>query len=111
MNDIQYIRTHVPEDELLAQLAEEAVELAHAALKLRRVGSSVNPTPVARAEAEAKLEEELADVVVCLEVLCSHNDLADKKAARWRERIEREKSRRHLDEDEVEAIRRIMEGK
>lgn len=35
----------LPEEELLAQLAEECSEAAKAALKLRRARDGVNPTP------------------------------------------------------------------
>ena len=35
----------LPETEILAQLAEEASELAQAALKLRRALDGTNPTP------------------------------------------------------------------
>lgn len=60
--------------EILCQLAEEAAELAKAALKLRRAIDGCNPTPVTREEAEKKLEEEIADVEVCLNVLGYHTD-------------------------------------
>ena len=46
MSDIDVIREILPQEELLAQLAEEASELAHAALKLRRVYDGRNYTPV-----------------------------------------------------------------
>lgn len=36
----------LPEEEILAQMAEECVEASKAALKLRRARSGVNPTPV-----------------------------------------------------------------
>ena len=41
----------LPEEELLAQLAEECSEAAKAALKLRRARDGVNPTPVSEEEA------------------------------------------------------------
>lgn len=63
------IRQHIDQNELLAQLAEEATELAHAALKLRRANMATNPTPVAAADAYANLMEELADVRNCVSVL------------------------------------------
>lgn len=66
---INYIREQIPIEELLAQLAEEANELAHAALKLRRTYSNINPTPVTRSEAWEKLIEEIADVELLLQVL------------------------------------------
>lgn len=52
----------LPEEELLAQLAEECSEAAKAALKLRRARDGVNPTPVSEEEAFGNLVEELADI-------------------------------------------------
>lgn len=43
----------LPEEELLAQLAEECSEAAKAALKLRRARDGVNPTPVSEEKASA----------------------------------------------------------
>lgn len=45
----------LPEEELLAQLAEECSEAAKAALKLRRARDGVNPTPVSEEEAFSNL--------------------------------------------------------
>jgi hypothetical protein len=87
---IQCIRDQLPQGELLAQLAEEAGELAHAALKLRRVFDGRNPTPVSISAAFANFEEEIADILLCLEVLgYDHAELAkyrgmmDGKLERW----------------------------
>ena len=46
MNDLDYIVKHLSLSERVAQLAEEAAELAQAALKYRRALDGVNPTPV-----------------------------------------------------------------
>lgn len=51
----------LPEEEILAQMAEECVEASKAALKLRRARSGVNPTPVSEKDAFENLVEELAD--------------------------------------------------
>jgi hypothetical protein len=59
----------LPEEELLAQLAEECSEAAKAALKLRRARDGVNPTPVSEEEAFSNLVEELADIYLCSIVL------------------------------------------
>lgn len=48
----------LPKTEILAQLAEEASELAQAALKLRRALDGTNPTPKSVEECEANLIEE-----------------------------------------------------
>lgn len=62
MNDIEYITKRLDENELLCQVAEEAGELAQAALKLRRALTGQNPTPVPVSKAVEKLLEEMADV-------------------------------------------------
>lgn len=46
MNLDEKIKQHIPQDELLAQLAEECAELSQAALKLRRALTGINPTSV-----------------------------------------------------------------
>lgn len=86
------VRARISKSELLAQVAEEAVELslaamdivppedgtplakaasklAHSALKLRRTFSHENPTPVTTEAAVLKVQEELADVLLCLDIL------------------------------------------
>lgn len=52
----------LPKTEILAQLAEEASELAQVALKPRRALDGTNPTPKSVAECEANLMEEFADI-------------------------------------------------
>lgn len=54
---------------MLEQLAEEATELAHAALKLDRIERGENPTPVLKDAAVSHLIEEYTDVVQCAEEL------------------------------------------
>lgn len=69
MTNIDVIREHLDQAELLAQLAEEATELAQAALKLRRVYTGINPTPMTGREAFHNLLEEMADVYNCVHIL------------------------------------------
>ena len=64
-----YILERLPRQELLAQLAEEADELGHAALKMRRAIDGRNPTPVTLEETQEMLEEEAADVMLCFLLL------------------------------------------
>ena len=54
---------------LLDQTAEECVELAHACIKLARIIRQENPTPAAYEDVVASIEEETADVYICLEQL------------------------------------------
>ena len=62
MTSIDIVRERLQPAELYAGLAEEATELAKAALKMRRAITDMNPTPVTEAEAYGNLIEELADV-------------------------------------------------
>lgn len=95
----------ITDKEALAALAEEATELAQAALKLRRAMDSVNPTPVTRIAAEVQLAEEVADVKVCLEIWqCGLTTVRRKeiksltektrckKMLRWAERLKKAKT-------------------
>ena len=92
---IDAIREMMPLAEVMTQLAEEASELAQAALKYRRTLSNANPTPVTRREAEEKLLEEIADVKLCLHVsgfeAVRHkievNRTISAKAERWLNRL------------------------
>ena len=96
MSDIDVIREILPQEELLAQLAEEASELSHAALKLRRVYDGRNYTPVTESEAIANLKEEIADVQLVVTVLRLEMNLSDSvrakssKLKRWIGRLKGE---------------------
>lgn len=93
MSNIAYIKAKLPQEELLAQLAEEAAELGHAALKLRRALDGKNPTPVSIPDAEDNLLEEVADVLLCLRMLEvpvaleAHQVCIEDKLARWAHRL------------------------
>ena len=63
---------------LLEQLAEESAELAQAALKMARKIRNENPTPKSRADCIANLQEEIADVELCISILpATLNDPAE----------------------------------
>jgi NTP pyrophosphatase (non-canonical NTP hydrolase) len=102
MSDLEYIRERVPEGEQLAQLAEEAMELGQAALKLRRVLDGTNPTPVCLDAALASFREELADVQLCLRVLgyekplVAVENIIRAKTERWASRLK--------DKERTEAV-------
>lgn len=98
MTDLEFIYNHTPRTEQLTMLAEECCELAQAALKLRRVlDPDTTPTPVSKTEAEEKLDEEIADVLVCIDVLgnilwnitpvAPIKGIMEEKTTRWAERI------------------------
>lgn len=81
--------------EILALMAEEAAELAQAALKLRRALDGTNLTPKSVNECENALIEEYADVIVCISALnCSpewYEDAAamiNAKHTRWLTRLQ-----------------------
>lgn len=96
-----YILERLPRPEILAQLAEEADELGHAALKMRRVIDGRNPTPVTLEEAQESLEEEVADVMLCFLLLgIDWNDpkfgnRVAYKMNRWIERLREKESESH----------------
>lgn len=97
-NKLQYIRDNLSYADAVGQLAEEAAELCHAALKLERAMRGTNPTPVTKPEAIAKVFEETADVLNALEVMQIYpdmdiiQDIRNQKIDRWVERLqEREK--------------------
>ena len=69
LNYVDEIRLLLPDAELWAQLAEEAAELAQAALKIRRVLDGTNPTPKDIGQAHANVIEEISDVETCLIML------------------------------------------
>jgi len=86
------ITDKIPVTELLAGLAEEATELAQAALKLRRCYDGTNPTP---ADPDIQYEcflEEIGDVELYLDHMSINRQvIADYKAAkleRWKKRLE-----------------------
>jgi NTP pyrophosphatase (non-canonical NTP hydrolase) len=92
-NAAEFIRERVDPRERLAQLAEEAIELAHAALKLRRAMGRENPTPVAPEDAFAQVKEEIADVTLLVRLLYLDTDPTEmaeihrRKLLRWRDRL------------------------
>lgn len=88
-------------EEILAGLAEEFAEGAQAALKLRRALDGTNPTPKSVEECSKNLQEEVADVLLCLgtylaatgvDVEKYYDDggickIMERKCARWLRRL------------------------
>lgn len=91
-------------DNRLTQLAEEAAELAQAALKYRRAiqtarwEENISPTPKTLNEAYDSLAEECSDVMLAMLVTTRDlvsNDIMLNKAKRWLDRL-----KRYRDEDD-----------
>ena len=93
---------------MLEGLAEEAAELAQAALKLARVIRDENPTPVTAEEAEGHLAEEIVDVLLYLQeirdrwgiTLAEINDIMILKRQRWEKRLDGRSNGQGNDRDE-----------
>lgn len=89
------IKEILDKTELLAQLAEESAELSQAVLKLRRAIMGINPTPKSIAQCEVSLDEEIADVELCLNELGFHfedhlfiqSEIMAAKQKRWLTRL------------------------
>lgn len=86
--NIGYIRGNVSASALWGQLAEEAAELAQAALKMQRLCTEDNPPHCSADEVHASFIEELADVNLCLRILqpgplAERDQVMIRKAERW----------------------------
>lgn len=88
------ITERIGEAAALEQLAEEAAELAHAALKMARIVRGENPTPVSKEQAYLSLLEEIGDVRLCVNVLQDTygtlytSKSEGEKLERWRFRLD-----------------------
>lgn len=95
--NLRYIKSNTTDADLLVQLAEEAVELAQAALKCRRALGCGTPTPVSVGAAWADVLEELEDVKVCADAIMIWEDIVEalkirhRKADRWAKRLREER--------------------
>lgn len=90
---LEYVKKHVSRRARLEQVAEEAAELAQAALKLIRAEVGDNPTPVDKKAAKKAFWEEVADVNNAVNVVGFLSpehmiELEEIKVRRWAERVE-----------------------
>ena len=88
IKDINYITSQVVAADLWGQLAEEASELAQAALKMQRVTMKRNPPRKTPTECMANVIEECADVRLCLDLMGvryrdQQEEIMRAKIARW----------------------------
>lgn len=85
------IQERIPVAELLAGLAEEATELAQAALKLRRCYDKTNPTPADPDIQYERFLEEIGDVWLYIDQLSVNipiiEDYKQAKLKRWVQRV------------------------
>lgn len=77
---------------LYDQLAEEATELAQAAIKMSRILRGENPAPVTPQFVERMVNEEYNDVMNVIHLLgfCENKDMQREKMRRWIERLNTE---------------------
>ena len=88
MSDFDFIQVNLTQAELWGQLAEEAAELAQAALKMQRVYMTNNPPRKSLEECMASVIEEHADLALCFELLGwsdkdARKQVRKEKLARW----------------------------
>lgn len=92
-----YIARSIGWEAMYTQLAEEAAELAQAALKVARIMHGTNPTPISLIEAKDMVREELTDVVQCatyLELGVDYEQIKHKEE-RWANRIANAQTRKY----------------
>lgn len=90
LENIKHVQNKLSRRDLYEMLAEEAAELAQAALKvIRAEGMSGSVTPISAEEAYETLNEEVVDVLIVLTALKAdfNAKLADAKAQRWADRL------------------------
>lgn len=88
---------------MLEQLGEEGAELCQASLKLARKLRGDNPTPKLERDCLGDLVEEIADVLLCIDLLVeaglvSHeaiDSIMMQKRGRWNKRLENKPVRKY----------------
>ena len=100
------IRARLSLEDQLLQLAEECGELSAAVLKLVRIRRGKSPTPIKEIEALGRIEEELTDVRVCLDVIGNQlysSDLYAFKMNRWYYRLKKRRCRKNESQTEKDS--------
>lgn len=95
------VMDQIGEPAFLLQLAEECSELAQAALKLVRKMGGENPTPKTFEQYRSSLQEEMADVLLCIDQYLDEQEsdftvwvyeIKKQKLERWKQRLEEMKN-------------------
>lgn len=92
---IKDVRRYLGNPALLEQCAEECAELAQACLKMSRKIRGENPTPKTMQEVTCDLNEEIADVMLCVNTLVEAGIISNEsiesvimqKEERWVKRL------------------------
>lgn len=95
------VMDQIGEPAFLEQLAEECSELSQAALKLARKMRGENPTPKTYQECRDSLQEEMADILLCIDQYMNEQEsdftvwvyeIKKQKLERWKQRLNEMKS-------------------
>ena len=93
-----YIREKLSVMDALVQLGEECSELSAIVFKLIRKIDDSNPTPLSFSEINQRVDEEVTDVMLCLDVIggvFGDIELYRKKLDRWVKRLEEKENGKH----------------
>lgn len=95
MNVWKDFRDYVGLPAVFESMAEECVELAHAAIKVARGLRKDNPTPVSYGDLLEDIEEEFTDLVSCAIAIGIEPDadLSVRKFHRMKQRVEAQKGK------------------
>ena len=109
---INYVRRELSAAAMFEQLAEECVELAHCAQKQARLIRGENPTTYEMVDLVKDTDEEVADVLVCFELigLQPNQALMTAKMDRWANRIATIANMRNGQQQVLEEIRQADEN-
>ena len=120
MTDYEYIASCITQESALCQIAEEAAELAQAALKLRRVLAQDSPTPTTEEDARGNVLEEMADTLVAFRAWEHINGLgaslivdgiAYVKEKRWVDRLKAAENKTKDGGESAEEDKQQAEGR
>lgn len=100
------IRARLSLEDQLLQLAEECGELSAAVLKFVMICRGSSPTPMSKIEVYDRIEEELTDLRVCLDVIGDQlwrSDLYAFKINRWHDRLRKRRCRKNESQTEKDS--------